>query len=106
MEENILQLVMTGQQDSDAEELRRDVLERAFRYVEYRFRWETYSREEKAEKDGYRTSAHNAFMDAVNIYVRYLNRISGAQHEGLGPDRKMNGDLACRIVYETAVRNR
>lgn len=106
MEENILQLVMTAQRDSDAEELRRDLLERAFQYVECRFRWELYSREEKMDNDRYRTSAHDAFMDTVNIYVRCLNRINGTQHEGLGPDRKKSGDLACRIVYEIAVRNR
>lgn len=105
MEEDILQLVM-ARQEEDAEELRRDVLERAFRYVDYRFHWELYSREEKAERDRYRTSAHNAFMDAVNIYVRYLNRINGTQYEMLGPDRKKNGDLACRIVCEIGIRNR
>lgn len=105
MEEEILQLVMT-KQEGDGEELRRDVLERAFRYVDYRFHWELYSREEKAEKDRYRTSAHNAFMDAVNIYVRYLNRINGTQYQTPDGDRKRFGDLACRIVCEVGVRNR
>lgn len=105
MEEKILHLITT-RQEGDAEELRRDVLERAFRYVDYRFHWELYSREEKAERDRYRTSAHNAFMDAVNIYVRYLNQINGTEYEGLGTDRKTNGDLACRIVCEIAIQNR
>ncbi len=106
MDEEVLQLVMARQGDADAEELRRDVLKKAFRYTEYRFNWETYTREEKMDRDASRTSAHNVFMDSVNIYIRYLNRINGTQQEGLGPDRKKNGDLACRIVYEIAVRNR
>lgn len=105
MEEDILQLVMTRQEE-DAEELRRDVLERAFRYVDYRFHWELYTREEKVDRDKYRTSAHNAFMDAVNIYVRYLNRVNGTQYQMPGEDCKKFGDLACRIVCEIAIRNR
>lgn len=106
MEEHILQMVLTKQQEETAEELRRDVLKGAFQYVDHRFHWELYSREEKMDKDRSRTIAHNAFMDAVNIYLRYLNRINGTQQEGLGEDRRKNGDLACRIVYEVAVRNR
>lgn len=106
MDGKILQMLMAKQKDADAEELRRDVLERALRYVVFRFSWELYSREEKMDRDTSRTSAHDAFIDAVNIYVRYLNRTGGTQHEGLGPDRKANGDLACRIVYEVSVRHR
>ena len=106
MDGKILRLVMAKQKDADAEGLRRDVLKRALRYVEYRFSRELYSREEKMDRDSARTSAHDAFMDAVNIYIRYLNRINGTQNEGLGSDRKANGDLACRIVYEVSVRRR
>ena len=106
MDDAILRLVMARQNDVDAEGLRRDVLERALRYVGFRFSWELYSREEKMDRDTARASAHDAFMDSVNIYVRYLNRINGTQNEGLGSDRKANGDLACRIVYEVAFRHR
>lgn len=106
MDDAILRLVMAKQKDSDAEGLRRDVLKRALRYVEFRFNWEMYSREEKMDRDFARTSAHDVFMDSVNIYNRYLNRINGTQNEGLGSDRQANGDLACRIVYEVALRHR
>lgn len=103
--EDMLRLILSPQ-EGEAEELRRDVLERAFRYTEYRFQWGLYLPEERAENDGRRTSAHNAFMDAVNIYVRYMNGIRGTALEGMGPDRRENGDLACRIVYEAALANR
>ncbi len=103
--EEALQLILSPQ-EGDAEELRRDVLERAFNYTEYRFRWGLYTPEERAENDSRRTSAHNAFMDAVNIYVRYMNGARGTALEGMGPDRRENGDLACRIVYEEALANR
>jgi len=103
--EEVLQLILSPQEE-DAEELRRDVLKRAFHYTEYRFRWGLYTPEERAENDSRRTSAHNAFMDAVNIYVRYMNGSRGTALEGMGPDRRENGDLACRIVYEEALANR
>lgn len=100
-----MQLILSPQ-EGEAEEFRRDVLKYALTYTEYRFHWGLYSPEEKAEKDSRRTSAHNAFMDAVNIYVRYMNNIKGTSLEGMGPDRRENGDLACRIVYEEALANR
>lgn len=103
--EDVLQLILSPQ-EGEAEDLRREVLKRAFRYTEYRFWWSLYLPEERAENDGSRTSAHNAFMDAVNIYVRYMNGIRGTALEGMGPDRRENGDLACRIVYEEALANR
>lgn len=103
--EDILRLILSPQ-EGDGEELRRDVLKRAFNYTGYRFQWGLYTPEERAEKDSRRTSAHNAFMDAVNIYVRYMNRVRGTSLEGMGPDRRENGDLACRIVYEEALANR
>lgn len=105
MEDKILQMILTNQ-TGDAEELRRDVLENAFRYTECRFRWELYTTDERADNDRHRTCTHDVFMDSVNIYVRYLNRVNGTQLEGLGADRKKNGDLACKIVYEIAIRNR
>ena len=105
VKEDVLQLILTPQ-EGEAEEFRRDVLEKALRYTEFRFRWSLYRPEERAENDRYRTSAHNAFMDAVNIYVRYMNSARGTALEGMGPDRKENGDLACRIVYEGALANR
>ncbi len=103
--EEILRLILSSQ-EGEAEELRRNVLERAFKYTEYRFQWGLYTPEEKEENNSRRTSSHNAFMDAVNIYVRYMNSTRGTTLEGMGPDRRENGDLACRIVYEGALANR
>ncbi len=103
--EEVLRLILSPQ-EGEAEELRRDVLERAFKYMGYRFQWGRYTPEEREENGSRRTSSHDAFMDAVNIYVRYMNGARGTALEGMGPDRRENGDLACRIVYEEALANR
>ncbi len=62
-----------------------------FNIGKYRFQWGLYLPEERAENDGRRTSAHNAFMDAVNIYVRYMNSVRGTALEGIKPRRPCGG---------------
>lgn len=93
--------------DVTAIELYRDLLKAALKYTTFRFQWELYSYGERASNDAYRTSAHNAYMDCLNIFLRYARTIS--DNVPAIPEhwtRKELGDLACQLVCEVAIRNR
>ena len=93
--------------DETALELYQDLLRAALKYTSFRFNWELYTNEERATNDGYRTSAHNAYMDCLNIFLRYAGSIS--ENVPTIPEhwtRKELGDLACQLVCEVAIGNR
>ena len=93
--------------DETALELYQDLLRAALKYTSFRLQWELYTNEERAENDSYRTSAHNAYMDCLNIFLRYAGKISDSVPvipEEWG--RKELGDFACQLVCEVAIRNR
>jgi len=93
--------------DETAFELYQDLLKTALKYTTFRFQWELYTNEERIQNDQYRTSAHNAYMDCLNIFLRYMNTLSNnvpsiPEHW----TRKELGDLACQLVCEVAIQNR
>ncbi len=106
--ENIMLLVIDGTNstDPDTSELAIDVLKSAIRYTKYRMDFAINDNSWKMENDGYRTSAHNRFMDCLNIYLRYLKN-SGMKVIDLSEyDRKTLGDIACYIAYKAAILQR
>lgn len=106
--ENIMLLVIDGTNstDPDTSELAIDVLKSAIRYAKYRMDFAINDNAQKMENDKYRTSAHNRFMDCLNIYLRYLKN-SGMKVIDLSEyDRKTLGDIACYIAYKAAILQR
>lgn len=96
----------TNSTDPDTSELAIDVLKSAIRYVKYRMDFAINDNAWKMENDKYRTSAHNRFMDCLNIYLRYLKN-SGMKVIDLSEyDRKTLGDIACYIAYKAAILQR
>lgn len=93
--------------DETALELYQDLLKAAYKYTGFRFQWELYTNAERAQNDSYRTSAHNAYMDSLNIFLRYMNRLSTSVPT-IPADwtRKELGDFACQLVCAVAIRNR
>lgn len=98
--------LMSSCTDETAQELYRDLLKSALKYTTFRFQWELFTNKERADNDAYRTSAHNAYMDCLNIYLRYMGKITSTPTIPQQWTRKELGDLACEFVYEIAVQNR
>lgn len=99
--------LMASCNDETALELYHDLLKAAFKYSTFRFQWELYSNTERAQNDSYRTSAHNAYMDSLNIFLRYMATLT--PQVPTIPEhwtRKELGDFACQLVCEIAIRNR
>lgn len=90
------------------DELVVDMKKRAIRYANRRAEWECMTPEERQNADAGRTSAHNAFIDQMNIIKRMLDKdgIDTSWREELGDDRKRIGDFACFMAYIFAVGNR
>lgn len=93
--------------DETALELYHDLLKAALKYTSFRLQWEVYTNDERAQNDSYRTSAHNAYMDSLNIFLRYMNRLSDSVPT-IPEDwtRKELGDFACKLVCDVAIQNR
>ena len=98
--------LISSTQDDTALELYRDLLKATLKYTTFRFQWELYTNEERAENDSYRTSAHNAYMDSLNIFLRYMSRFTTVPAIPEHWTRKELGDFACQLVCEIAIRNR
>mgnify|MGYP003304844026 CR=1 FL=1 len=107
MQANEIISLMSLYNDETALELYQALLKAALKYTTFRFQWELYTQEEREQNDKYRTSAHNAYMDCLNIFLRYAKTIS--DNVPVIPEhwtRKELGDLACQLVCEVAIRNR
>ena len=93
--------------DPDAVELYNELLEAAIEYATIRTKWATLSREEKMEKDPYRTSLHNDVILQINILARYLRQVGkpALWRDEMGDEeadpmcRKVIGDFACFLAF-------
>lgn len=92
----------------DKNDFYNSMINRACRYASIRCDWEFMSREERMEADPGRTSAHNAFIDSLNILSRLIKSdgIETPWREQLGEERKRIGDFACFVAYITGISNR
>lgn len=105
---SVLHLVVSAlaSEDDAEKELMEDMVKSAFKYTEHRLNSNFYSLEQKLEQDKYRTSAHNRYMDALNIFLRYEKSLGKEIPDITGYDRKMIGDIANRLVSDLAIRQR
>ena len=92
--------------DGDLMELYDDMIARAVRYAHIRSGWNALTREQRAEKDSARTSAHDAFIVALNIVARIQGDAGNRWRERLTEDRKRIGDFACYLALFEAIRAR
>lgn len=109
MENTIYELIMDGcaqSADADRRELAEDAASCACKYAIFRIKWHDYTMEEKRANDAYRTSAHNRFIDALRIYLRYVGSTGIEVPSPDYEDRKTIGDYACYIAYRLAVNER
>lgn len=89
-------------------EMWQDLLDKAIEYTSIRAKWSLMLREEKIEKDAYRTACHDSFINSLKIYVRYLKEIGIKlkSNELIEQDRKTIGDFANYIAFREAIKNR
>ena len=114
MEQIHLQMITGIGNDEEAIELYQDILSQALKYVEYRTNWALWSKEEKMEKDDYRTSCHNMVIVNFNVFARYMKSQghSTEWRDALGDEnvipyaRKRIGDFACYLVFVNALNER
>lgn len=92
--------------DEVGRELAEDLAKAAVRYANYRMDWNFLSIEERAEQDKYRTSSHNRFIDALNIFLRYERQHQEDVPDIEGRGRKEVGDIACYLAYRLSLETR
>lgn len=98
----------------DAVELYNELIEAAIKYAEIRAKWAIMDREQKIEKDSYRTSLHNAFILQINILAHFLrkNGKPALWRNELGNEeedrifRKVIGDFACYLAFVNGICSR
>ena len=105
------EMISEIENDSDAQELYHDLIEKATSYASLRAKWHLMSQDEKMEKDPLRTSYHDAMIIHFNMLSRYL-RMQGEKAEwrdqlGYEEDdkycRKTIGDFGCYIVFINSI---
>lgn len=98
-------------EDEDALELYGDLCNAIFPYAEIRAKWHTLSREEKLDKDAFRTSCHDNVILHLNMLARYL-KMQGktAQWREILGDEKVDksvrkgiGDFCCYIIFVNSI---
>jgi hypothetical protein len=94
--------------DSDFMELYSAFVKSAIKYAQIRAEWYLMEIDEKVQKDPFRTTLHNSFIDSCNILSRYMKNMSldSSWRERLGDDRKRIGDFACYISAILGIKSR
>ncbi|WP_288760666.1 hypothetical protein [uncultured Lacticaseibacillus sp.] len=99
-----------AQNDSDFQELWRDVVETAAKYVTDRNHWGFMTSLERADFDHRRTLDHNSYMSTLTALGRYCTQHwTAAWPEQLGTpehDRKRIGDFAAYILLFNSLQSR
>ncbi len=80
--------------------------EKAVRYSHFRAGWSLKTRQEKIDTDDDRTSAHDAFISALNMMATAEAAPGEVWRQQLGTDRKRLGDFACYIALFMALDER
>lgn len=97
--------------DEDALELYEDLLADAIKYAAIRAEWTQMTREEKMDRDPYRTAIHDSVIMDINVLARYLrkNGKEAKWRDMLGDEesdriyRKTIGDFACYLAFVNAI---
>ena len=92
--------------DETETELARDLITAAIGYAKYRMDYAIKDNAWKIDNDKYRTSAHNYYMDCLNIFLRYIRKQGKEVPDLTDYDRKELGDIACYLAYKSALGQR
>jgi hypothetical protein len=95
-------------QESKLAELKRDLYQAAHRYTGMRVEWQMAAPNERRQLDASRTRAHDALIDAFNIFSREQTKHGedNSWRKTLGQDRKELGDAAAYITLFLALSAR
>lgn len=88
-------------------ELKQDLITAAIKYATIRSEWSMMTRNEKLEKDSYRTLSHNSFISICNALSRNMSKVGedSTWRNEIGNDRKIIGDFACYINCIVGLEN-
>ncbi len=102
---DIIDLILKAKSSTDETELDllKDLVETAIKYTNYRANWFLWSNEERATNDSYRTTCHNRFIDALNIFLRYERSLGKTAIDVSEWERKIIGDVANELVCAVAI---
>ena len=106
--EQLKNLLINAIKSESAERLylAKGLINKAYDYTGYRVRFSYSSFEEKAEIDGKRTSCHNAYMDSLNMFLRYEKKLGNDVPDVEGLDRKTIGDIGNLLIAKLAIDQR
>lgn len=93
-------------EDEDRMYLAKNLIQRAYSYTEYRLRWTYLSVKEKKDEDPGRTMSHNAFIDALNMFLRYEKKLGNDVPSLDEYDRKELGDIGNLLIAQIAISQR
>lgn len=107
-------IIEESENDPDARELYEEFVSACIKYAAIRAEWGIMSKEEKMDKDPYRTSCHDMVILHANMLARYLRNIGKkvVWRDKLGNEeedriyRKVIGDFACYVAFITAINSR
>ena len=111
MEEIHQLMALEMDDDEDALELYEDLLTDAIKYAAIRAEWAQMTREEKMDRDPYRTAIHDSVIMDINVLARYLRKYGkeAKWRDTLGDEgsdriyRKSIGDFACYLAFVNAI---
>lgn len=94
------QQVFESIEASELVDMKRDLFQAAHRYTGMRIEWQLAAPNERRQLDASRTRAHNALIDAFNIFSRAQVKHceDNSWRKILGQDRKELGDMAAYIT--------
>lgn len=93
-------------EDETEKELLEDMIKCALKYTQFRVEWNFWGPVERDANNNYRTSCHNRFIDALNIFLRYERGLGKEVTDISGYDRKTIGDIANELICAFAIAQR
>ena len=94
--------------DEDITDFYEDVVTRAKKYADMRFRWSLMETQDRLAEDDDRTALHDSFLNALSKMRTVLTAKgkSAAWYDMIGDSRKRAGDFACYLVLLRSISER